>query len=93
MKNLYSNEKVSITIPSVHIPVIVVDTIAFRGVSTDSVEIIPQFCDWMEYNACGNHGVGNGLIFESIVTGYFGRIRKDLQLYRTGFLLRIHLSF
>lgn len=92
MKNLYSTGKDSITIPSVHIPVTVVDTIAFRGVSTNSVEIIPQFCSMLEYNAYGNHGVGNGLIFESIVSGYFGRIRMDL-LFLEPVFVRIHLSF
>jgi hypothetical protein len=47
MKNLYSKGKDSITIPSVRIPAIVVDPIAFRGVSTNSVEIIPQFCSML----------------------------------------------
>ncbi len=92
MKSLYSTGKDSITIPSVHIPVTVVDPIAFRGVSTDSVELILQFCILLEYITYGNHGVGNGLIFESIVSGYFGRIRMDLRLLEPVFV-RIHLSF
>jgi hypothetical protein len=41
------------------------------------VEIIPQLCSNKGYKACGNHVVGNGLIFESIVSRYFGLNRED----------------
>lgn len=37
---------------------------AFSGASTISVELIPQFCAGRYHKPCGNHGVGNGLIFE-----------------------------
>jgi hypothetical protein len=43
----------------------------------NGVEIIPQLCNGMGWKSCGNHGVGTGLIFESIVSRYFGRIRVD----------------
>lgn len=80
MKNLYSTGKGSITIPPVYTRVSVVNLIADRGVSTDSVEIILQFYIREEYNTYGNHGVGHGLIFECIISEYFGRIREDLVL-------------
>jgi len=80
MKNLYSGIKGSITIPPVHTPASVVNLIADRGVSTNSVEIIPHFPVVLKYNTYGNHGVGHGLIFGCIENGYFGRIRVDLVL-------------
>jgi len=43
MKNLYSIRKDSITIPPAYTRISVVNLIADRGVSTNSVEIIPQF--------------------------------------------------
>lgn len=76
-KNLYSICKDSITIPLGHSRDIVVHIIAFRGVSTDSVEIIPQFCNMLPFKMHRNHVVGNGLIFESLVSGYFGRKGVD----------------
>jgi hypothetical protein len=55
----------------------VVHLIAFRVVSTNTVEIIPQLCIQVGYKSHGNHVVGDGLIFESIVSGYLDGLGRN----------------
>lgn len=77
-KNFIPREKIQLPYHLAVPGATMVDLIAFRGVSTNTVEIIPQFCNRVGYKTCGNHVVGHGLIFDSIVTGYFGRIKGGL---------------